>query len=343
MTMRPPRSGGTIKGTDKFKTVRQYIGPDGGTVKKQFVQRKGETKTAVIKRADLWQSQSAGTLPVPKLSIETGLELFAKHQERRKRADSTVKDFRLAAKWIGAKFGKLDVNTLTGPMVDLLTEEWMEAGKDASAHKILRWGKAAYNWIIKNGWAKSNPFKDAEPVEWEPDQWAEPMPAADFDKALAKVESPVMAALYLLLRWAGCRPDAARNLHRSELYHDDEGRLMMMHRSKTKNSDKPQLILEPAASAILALPVNSVFVFSLKDGKRVTQGTVCRTWKRACEAAKVTHRVPYDLRDMRLSELASILDPKQLQYVAGHASVTTTYKHYVKVDRENLKKKLGGK
>jgi integrase len=349
-TMRPPRSGGkaTINGAEKFKTTRQYIGPDGLTVKKQFVQRNGETKTAVIKRADKWQTQSIGTLPSPKMTIKAGLDLFVKHQERRKKAASTIKDIQLTAGWINAKYGSIDINSLTAPMVDLLTEEWLDQDKDRSALKIIQWGRAAYNWMIKNKWVEAstgNPFADAEPVAWEPDNWEEPMPAADFDKALAKVggsNPDVMRALYLLLRWTGCRPDAARNLHRTEIYHDPEGRLMMRHRSKTKNSDRPQLIPEPAAKAILALPTTSVFVFSLKDGQRISQGSICKLWKRACEAAGVPHRVPYELRDMRLTELADILNPKQLQYVAGHSSVKTTLKHYVKVEQEALKKKLGG-
>lgn len=337
MTMRPHRSG-TKLADGRFRTSRQYIGPDGLPVVKQFVSRKGESQKDVLKRADLWQASSAGSLPSPRMSLKDALDLYVKHKERQGLKHKSIKDLKFGTALISAEYGNIQVSKLTPVQIDALTEKWLE--KPRTALKIREQGRAAYNWFLKCEWVDKNPFLSSEPVSYSSEDWEEPLSPAHFATTLQKVEGQVYRAILLLLRWTGCRPDAARNLLWSDLTGDDV--MWMSHRSKTNASSRPIPVPAEAAEAINALPRKGLFVFTNKGGRPIAESTLIHVWREAQEAAGLTPRRLYDLRHMRLTELAKVATDKELAYLGGHTTVATTKRYYVQVERAALVKKVNG-
>lgn len=340
-----PKGTGGKDARGRFKTTRQYTF-EGVTYKKEFVAKlnekgKVERDSEVRARADKWVYDHKGTKPTPSITVDSAWTLYADYRAKRK-TEKGVQDIRFAQKVAKPHIGALKVTELSADTVNK-TLELIEASckTPRTAQKVRQYGKAAYNWFMKKGWATRNPFSDADPVSYRADEWGEPITQEHFQKALDAETNPVYRAAYLFLRWTSARPAAATGLLWADLTEDDKGRMFYRRRVKTDASDRPQFVPQTAADAINALPRVGLYVFTL-DGSKLGQSTISRAWNRAQERAGLSVRNLYDLRDLRLTELADSLSEKELQSVAGHASAATTKRHYVKVAQQKLIEKLGG-
>lgn len=347
--MNAPRTGGKMA-DGRFRTTRQYKGPDGLPVSKVFAAKKGETKRAVIDRADEWLVTNRGSLPSPKMRLRRAFDLWIDYKEGQQKADRTIEDYQETSDLICAKYGELAVSSLSAFHVDELIREWVSQGKMRTAKKIRDIGRNAFNYFIRNKWVareEGNPFKDADPVAYEVEDETEPIPIEDFEKSLATVKKPVHRALLLALRYTGVRPVGIRTLLRSEIRDQDDG-MWMRKFVKSRNSKKWNPVPRPAAEAIRALPVTSVFVFPNRDGAAFSESGIAAIWRDAQVKAKLENIRPlYDLRHMRASELIDLAADKGIDVVyvtrqLGHSKAALTRERYHQQQHATLRELAEG-
>lgn len=346
--MNRPGAGGKM--TDgRFRTTRQYKAADGLFVSKAFAARKGENDQAVIDRADEWLKEERGKIPSPKMRLRRAFDLWLDYKRRQRKAERTIEDYEETAAWICAKFGEVEVRKLTAFHVDSLIFDWTAQGKLRSAKKIRDVGRNAFNYFLRNKWREredGNPFTDTDPVGYEVEDSSEPITAADFDKALAQLESPVHRALLLALRWTGVRPVGIRTLLRSEIQERKDG-LWMKKYVKSRSSNKWNPVPRAAAEAIRSLPVTSMFVFPSPKGNAYSESGIARIWKSAQVKAGLTPRSIYDLRHMRATELidtaaAAGIDVVFVARQVGHSKAAITRERYHQQKEATLRKLAEG-
>lgn len=322
----------------RFKTQRQYRGPDGFPVKKEFVQRKGESRRGVIQRANAWQVEMRGKLPAPTMTLGLAIDIYSEYRQAGPLSKDTLQDDSYVKNLLvplhGVRIDKLDAYG-----IEVLLRQWQS--KPRTAKKIRDYGRKLYNWLIKRKWAQSNPFSDSEPVPYEPENWDEPMPQTDFDKAFAKLTDPVVRAQILTLRWTALRPKAIRELMWSELEERENG-LWIRKAMKNTKAKRPVYVPAHVAKVILAAPRSSLFVWpSHKTGRPYNESWIRTSWLKAQIAAGVDRRKVYDLKHLRVTELHEIFEGDDVKVTAaiGNKSVSVTKYAYRQIAlREQVEK-----
>lgn len=337
--VRPSRTGTTTSRGD-YKTTRQYT-LDGLPHRKEFVQRKGESKTAVRYRADAWLSNKRGTTLAPVRRLETCIDLYLEYRRDDNITKHTLRDDIYVGRLLTEALGAQDIERLDAIGIELALRKWVAEGKMRTAKKVRDFGRKLYKWLKKRRWTQQNPFEEAAPVSYAPDRWEEPMPAADFDKAIALVEEPNIRALLILLRYTGIRPKSARELIWSEL---EDGDMMFVRKQNAKrpSGEKPIPVPSVAAQAIRALPKTSMFVFPSKRTERAWSETwVGKQWRQAQKTAGLTARHLYDLKHLRITELrAGLMDDVKVAAAAGMKSVESVQNSYAQIDRAELHRQV---
>lgn len=341
--MRGHRKGCWMK-DGRFRTVRQYTGPDGLPVRKVFVTQKrlGETPKQVGARADKWLAEHIGKLPTPSMTLERAVELYIEHREDADISPETLRDDKYVAGLVKPLLGAARIDRLDAFGVELGLKEWKEHPR--TAKKIRDFGRKLYRWLAKRRWvdSSSNPFELATPPKYEPVKWEEPVAPSDFDLALARVPRDDYRAMYLLQRWTGIRPVSSRELAWPEIVEDKEGRMWIRKaKAKTGAGTKPIFVPNPAAEAIRRLPRKSVLVFpSPKTGRPYNETTIGEVWRKAQREAGVEVRKVYDLKHMRVTELTQVLDDVEIAVAVGMKSAETVRNHYRQVNRRQLANRM---
>lgn len=330
---------GCIDSQGRFRTVRQYIGPDGLPVRKVFVtqKRKKETPKQVTARADKWLSDNLGKLPAPNMTLERAIELYIEAREDEDISAPTLTDDKYVSEIIKPLLGPARIDTLDPFGVELALREWRE--KPRTAKKIRDFGRKLYKWLAKRGWVDEsrNPFAMAKAPRYAPEKWEEPITAEHFDSALAKVQREDFRAILLLLRWTGIRPKSARELAWPEISEKDGRMWVRKVSAKTKAGTRPLLVPKPAADAIRALPKASVLVFpSCRTGRPYNDTAVSGAWRDAQDAAGLTVRPLYDLKHLRVTELAESLDDVQIAAAVGLDSPDVIRNSYRQLSRDRI-------
>ncbi len=335
-SVRPQRTG-TYTSRGQFKTTRQYIGPDGLPVRKEFIQRKRESERAVVIRADKWVSENVGKLPTRTMSLARSIELYIEDRESEEIRVVTLKDDRFVSALLSHALGVVRIDALDAYGIERALRTWRE--KPRTAKKVRDFGRKLYKWLAKRGWVDDsrNPFTQAKAPTYAPEKWQEPISTEHFETALAKVCAADYRAVLLLLRWTGIRPKSARELMWAEIG-EKEGRMWITKQSaKRISGTRPVMVPAAAAENIRALPRTSLFVFpSPKTGKPYSDTTIMAQWRRAQKAAGLTPRELYDLKHMRVTELSRIMNSEEVAVSVGLESSEAIRNNYFQIDRTAL-------
>jgi len=97
---------------------------------------------------------------------------------------------------------------------------------------------------------------------------------------------------------------------------------------------------------------HSVYVFPLKSGKKPTMSALCSTFARMVSRTKEWKKIGrkyhgeslrkpvdftmYDLRHTFATMAAHIMDVKKLQYIMGHADISTTLNIYAEIEKHSV-------
>lgn len=330
---------GTVTSRGRFKTSRKYT-LDGATYRKEFIQRIGESKKAVIDRANEWQALNRGKRIAALRSLGGCIGLYMEYREGDDVTPETLAEDRYTARLLTESLGSCEIKSLDPFGVEIALRKWQD--KPRTAKKVRDFGRRVYKWLGKRGWAERNPFAESKPVPYQPVTWEEPMPAQDFERAIAYVADDVVRALILLLRHTGIRPISARRLLWSEIK-ELHGRTVVQKLSaKTRAGTAPMFVPDVAASALLSLPKKSLLVFPSKaTGREMCKSHIGRIWKKAQIAAGLEPRNVYDLKHLCVTErLDALGDDSLVAASVGVQSTEVINRNYRQIDRKSLIERL---
>lgn len=320
----------------KFKVKRSAIGADGMSVTKEFVQRKGESKASVLRRANTWQVEARGKQPSPTMKLGQAVDLYNEYRIGT-RSDETLADDKYVGGIVKELLGSVGIDQLTPFHVETATG--LYRSKKRTAKKIRDFGRKLYRWLAKRGWATSNPFAESDSVGYAPPKWEEPISAAHFEQAIQHVKNPKLRAIITLLRWTGIRPKSAREL----LWSEYDGRDIRKETAKTVAGTRAIFVPLPAKALIDALPRTGLLVFeSPRTGGPFSERAVIHAWNEAQKKAGLMPRKLYDLKHLRVSEIRAVLnDDAATAYLLGLDSAETIRANYAQFDRASLLEKIG--
>jgi integrase len=312
-------------------------------VRKEFVQRvrTKETERQVTLRADKWLRENLGKLPTMTMPLTRAIELYIEDRQDDDIRPVSLKDDKYVSELLKSALGTVRIDALDAFGIELALKPWRS--KARTAKKIRDFGRKLYKWLAKRGWVDvaRNPFQQARAVKYAPSKWQEPITPAHFAKAMEHVTRDDYRAVLLLLRWTGMRPKSARELTWPEVEERDGRMWIRKVSAKTTAGTRPVLVRKEAAEAIRALPKSSVFVFpSAKTGKPYNETTIMGAWRDAQTAAGLTPRPLYDLKHLRVTELAEEFDDVTVAYAVGLDSADAIRNNYRQIDGERLAKRI---
>lgn len=324
---------GTRRKDGRWQTVRSVAGRE-----RCFVSRKGESLRELTARADRAAYESRPGALMPDMEIARAVGLFLEARKGAPIAGSTRKDGEFAGRLLASLLGSCRVGSLDPFAVDSALASL--AHKPRTAQKLRAFGRMLYRWLRKRGWTERDPFSLSSPVRYEPEVWEEPMPAEDFDLALAHVGDAGMRALLLLLRWTAMRPKAARELTWFEVRDDGQRMYVVKASAKSRAGRRPVLVRPEAADAVRALPRSSAFVFPSTSGRRATwsETHLLAVWKGAQAKAGLAPRKVYDLKHLRVTELCEAADGDAglVARIVGVSSPSVIERHYRQFRQRDL-------
>ena len=341
--MRKHRQGCWMK-DGRFRTSRQYVGPDGLPVRKVFVTRKRsrETPKQVGARADSWLSENIGKLPTPTMTLERAIELYMEYREDDDITQVTLQDDKYVSSIMKPVLGPARTDTLDAFAVELALKTWKD--KPRTAKKVRDFGRKLYKWLAKRHWTDEshNPFSQAKAPGYAPEKWQEPLTSEHFDEALQYVTRADYRAILLLLRWTGIRPKSARELTWPEVSEKDSRMWIRKVRAKTQAGTRPIMVPKVAADAIRALNKSSVFIFpSPKTSRPYNETTIMGIWRQAQADAGLDEVRPlYDLKHLRVTEYAEYLDDVETAAAVGLNSPEVIRNSYRQLSRNRLAERI---
>lgn len=311
------------------------------------VQKKGESKRQAQERLERLAYESKKEPGRQATSVARCAERFLEYRRSLSIAERTLEDDVADAGLLTSSLGHVQIGGLDKVAVDLALAFWTRQGKLRTAKKLRDFGRKMFNWCKGQRWvAGDNPFALSKPTGYQPDQWEEPMRQADYEKALANVETAQMQAMFALLRGTGQRPTAVRMLTWFEV---EDGEILRIRKrpgskgSKNRAGTKRIVVPEPAASMLRSLPRTSEYVFpsSSKRGKPYwSERYVLDVWYRALDKAGLERRPVYCLKHMRATELARSLDRHLAADAMGLKSPEVLERYYLQIEREELDRKV---
>jgi len=337
--VRGHRQGSTRK-DGRFTTVRTVEGR-----RRSFYQNKGESRKSVKERADAWAYEARQGVGRPEVALSRAIALYMEHRKGDGLSWSTYKDDQFMARLLTREIGGVRIGKLDPIGVELALRRLAE--RPRTAKKFRDYGRKLYKWLAKRAWVSRNPFAEAQPVRYVPGGYEEPMGAADFERALARVAVEAMKPLYLFLRWTGVRPTSARSLTWFEVTDDGQKMYVRKASAKTPAGRRRIRVHEPARSAVLSMPKTSEYVFPSTSSRRPTWSAkyVLDVWKRAQVDAGLEPRSVYDLKHLRITELCELFDgdADAVALVVGLQSSEVVRRHYRQYDQERLDSRSEGR
>lgn len=98
------------------------------------------------------------------------------------------------------------------------------------------------------------------------------------------------------------------------------------------------LILEWQREMLAGKEIESPYVFPNSVGKILEQRNLLRAWHNACKNAEIEKRGVKSLRKLYITRrVREGMDPKTLQHLVGHESITTTLAFYQILDMDEVK------
>ena len=211
----------------------------------------------------------------------------------------------------------------------------------ATVNKDIRTLRAIFAKAVKRGYLETNPFADVEKLR-EPERVLRILSLEEIEKLLAAAHSLRWKAFIYLALTTGMR--------RGELCHlewDDvdlaSGVVTVQNKAswQTKSRKIRRLTLTPIAVRLLEelrLSPKGSTVFQTRDGKPMVNN-LSKSFGAIVKKAGIKHCTMHDLRRTFVSYLAMAgVNEAIVQKLAGHASISTTLKHYTHILPESLRR-----
>lgn len=255
-------------------------------------------------------------------------------------APATVKDQRETLENVTSFLGDVWLEQLTPKDAELYFAWRLGTVSPATANKSLRTLKGILNHAVRRNYLAVNPFKAIKPVR-EAQQDHRVLTEEEIHRLLKACPGPRWRALIFLALSTGMRRGEMVALEWGDL--DLPAGIVVVRNKQshpTKSRKNRTLVLVPAAVELLK---------KLRDGYQVgpvfrtRHGTLLknnldRQFRRIVKRAGIPSCTLHDLRRTFCSHLAMDgVNEAVVQRLAGHASITTTLRHYTSIFPEVLR------
>lgn len=199
-----------------------------------------------------------------------------------------------------------------------------------------------YYLICERGVSMENPCARSKPQRVEKERLKRRPPtftSAETDKLLAACDS-IDRAIFATLLLSGLRKGELTYLTWSDLDLDHATlRLTAKDGFAPKDYEEREILLPPDLVGVLRrLPQDSMWVFSMRKGKRFGRNEILRRLKKTAERAGVRNATLHKFRHTYATRLLEGgCDIVTLQHLLGHSDLKTTGK-YLSPDQERARK-----
>jgi integrase len=210
----------------------------------------------------------------------------------------------------------------------------------ATVNKDLRTLRAIFAKAVKRGYLKENPFDGVKKLR-EPERSIRILSLEEIDKLLAAASSLRWKTFIYLALTTGMRLGELTHLEWEDI--DLAGGMLTVQNKaewQTKSRRIRRLSLTEQAVRMLEelrLGAKGPMVFETRDGRPLANN-IQRQFQAAVRKAGIKHCTLHDLRRTFVSYLAMAgINEAIVQKLAGHASITTTLRHYTHILPESLR------
>lgn len=253
---------------------------------------------------------------------------------------STLEDQRATLARFIAYCGERELGAVTPRVVEGFFASRLTEVRPATANKDMRTLKAILQRAVKRGYLRENPFRGLKPVR-EAERDMRVLSAEEVERLLAACPNLKWRAFTFLAVTTGMRYGELCYLEWADV---DFGAGLVHVRSKeehrTKSARNRVIALVPEALTLLrrlGLSGRGPYVFQTEAGTRIGNNTL-RTFRGIAKRAGIPPCTIHDLRRTFVSHLAMAgVNEAVAQKLAGHASISTTLKHYTGILPEALR------
>lgn len=322
----------------------------GGKAHRSVVQVRGKPVQAEGKTPEIAEQRLLDKLtelnkntPSLDMTVEKMLDLYIVRCEQRKRAKSTIDDYRRHANGLKEVIGKKKVGELSVLDVEAALEELPD--KAAINRRALL--RAAINKIARKAApALPNVAELVEPPEYHA-KGARPFVEDEFDRFLAAEDDPQAVAMWMLLADTGLRPDEGYGLRWPEIYRSKGGWCIRLEEAKTEESKKPIPISDAVEDLLRRVTRHAVYVFpSSRRGTATKEiGPLNESyWRRKFKATATRAKLnmdrlsPYSLRHTFANVMRKKASQEIVQRLMRHTDPRTTRQYYFEIEEDELRR-----
>ncbi|RKY10424.1 MAG: hypothetical protein DRP56_01000 [Planctomycetota bacterium] len=313
-----------------------------------------------------WLAEREVFMSANKVSV-----LFREFLELNPKSDSTEALYRKAIeRWI-RRLADRDVDSYT--VLDAQRFGLFMSRRQINGHPVspttvnmyVRCGKAFFNWLVDIEVLEKSPARSLKPLK-ESRKGHTPYEDGQIEAILRACPDDRWRLIVVLAATAGMRRGEIMNLTVSEIDYQN-GSITIRPKKRTpstwawsiKDHESRQVPINGLCEQFLLRlhaqlpdyqpyicvpPVRYRYVIGLDrkgklphDQRRCPVRNFTRTFKSICQRAGVEYRTFHALRGTCLTVMAENgLQPHELQKIAGHSSVRTTYDHYVRPRQQYL-------
>ena len=275
-------------------------------------------------------------------SVPVSLKAFvAEHKQvtERRVAPGTLVSQKEALKVLEELVAPQRLTDIDAHAVERFVAARCKAVRPATVNKDLRTLRAIFAKAIKRGYLKENPFDGAEKLR-EPERFIRILSLDEIDRVLAAAPSLRWKALMYLALTTGMRLGELTHLEWDEV-DLAAGVVTVQNKAgwQTKSRRVRQLALTEQAVRILEelrRTAKGPTVFETRDGKPLANN-IQRRFQAIVKKAGIKHCTMHDLRRTFVSYLAMAgINEAIVQKLAGHASISTTLRHYTHILPDSL-------
>lgn len=303
-----------------------------GRIRQEYVGRNADLAERRRRRKEYELSHTAGDE-----LIEISFDEFVDQHlalSRATKAPSTVVEeerlFRkLAASCSPKKLTDIDTRAVEAYLRHRIAEDRVSPN---TYNKELRMLRAAFNAAMKRRHLRANPANEV-PFIKAPQKPIRVLDRDELDALLAACGSLDWEVFIYLAASCGLRSSELTNLCWSNL-NLDEGLLSVQNTSSWVTKSRKNRVVGITKRGLdmlrrlRARGTGKGRVFVTQDGNP-WGNNVRRDFRRIVKEAGIAHCTIHDLRRTFCTEMAMVVPPKDVQQLAGHASLDTTMKYYV--------------
>ena len=275
-----------------------------------------------------------GTLTLQEFS-KTYIEEYAKARNKKKSWKRKQTSFRA----LNAVLGKINLEAITPAHLHTYVARRKKTGvMEATINWDLSAIKHMFNYAVECGIIEHNPLRNFKKLK--EDQRERPRFTEDQVQAIIKAVRPDCRPLFIFIRETGCRREEALSLQHWQI--QEESKLVVFSEDTKSRKYRYVPLTEAALEAVNALPPIEDCPYVFYNLKSKHRWHDCRKpWEQAREKAGLTEIQVKDLRRHFAIELAEDgANMHDIQQVLGHASVTTTEKHYAQFSPKHSAKRI---